>query len=202
MLEVRNARKADLDNVIELENKVWPPGTRSSREKFESRLKIFPEGFFLAYDNENLIGVSTSQIIKYDGSTIESWERITDYGFIRTHNSKGNALYVVSIGAISRSGGGSALIQAQKELVTKLNLDFLVLGSRIPGYNSYCNEQEEVSIEEYVQLKRENGEILDPELRFYTRNGLSLKEIKANYMEDDKESRNYGAIMLWIPSRI
>lgn len=200
MIEVRNARKADLDNVIELENKVWPPGTRSSREKFESRLRIFSEGFFLAYNDGDLIGVSTSQIIKYYGSTIESWERVTDYGFIRNHNPRGNALYVVSIGAISRSGGGTALIQAQKKLAEELNLDFLVLGSRIPGYDSYCKEQVEMPIEKYVKLQREDGELLDPELRFYARNGLSLKEIKANYMEDDKESRNYGAIMLWIPS--
>lgn len=199
MIEVRRAREDDLDAVVELENKVWPPGTRSPREKFESRLKIFPEGFFLAYSEGGLIGVSTSQIILYDGSTIESWEKVTDYGFIRTHNPRGNTLYVVSVGSISRKGGGSALIQAQKRLARELNLDFLVLGSRIPGYNSYCNEQEEISIEEYVELKRENGEILDPELRFYTRNGLSLKEIKTNYMEDDKESRNYGAIMIWIP---
>ena len=32
-----------------------------------------------------------------------------------------------------------------------------------------------------------------------TRNGLSLKETRPNYMEDDKESRNYGAMMLWTP---
>lgn len=199
MIEIRNARKADLDNVMGLENKVWPPGTRSSREKFENRLRRFPEGFFLAYDERNLIGVSTSQIIKYDGSTIESWERVTDCGFIRTHNPNGNALYVVSIGAISRSGGGTALIQAQKKLAKKLNLDFLVLGSRIPGYDSYCKDQVEMPIEKYVKLRREDGELLDPELRFYTRNGLSLREVKANYMEDDRESRNYGAIMFWVP---
>ena len=42
-----------------------------------------------------------------------------------------------------------------------------------------------------------NGELFDPELRFYSRNGLVIKEIKPNYMEDDKESRNYGAIMIW-----
>ena len=114
MIEVRRAREKDLDDVITLENKVWPPGTRSPREKFESRLRIFPEGFFLAYKEGSLIGVSTSQIIKYDGSTIDSWEKITDFGWIRTHNPMGNALYVVSLGAISRSGGGSALIMHRK----------------------------------------------------------------------------------------
>ena len=147
----------------------------------------------------SLIGASTSQIINYDGSTITSWEEITDNGWIRNHNPNGNALYVVSIGSISRRGGGSALVQAQKNLAKELNLSFLVLGSRIPGYDSYCREHGEINIGEYVKLLRDDGEPLDPELRFYTRNGLSLQEIRSNYMEDDKESRNYGAIMLWTP---
>jgi len=197
MIKIRNATFKDLDAVMELENAIWSPGTRSPRNKFESRLSRFPEGFFLAYKQDKVIGVSTSQIITYNGGSINSWEGVTDWGSISTHNPEGNALYVVSIGSISRSGGGSALIQAQKELVKKLNLDYLVLGSRIPGFDAYCNENGNISIEEYVTLKRENGELLDPELRFYTRNGLSLKEIRPNYMEDDKESRNYGAIMIW-----
>lgn len=200
MIEIKNATRKNLDTVIKLENEVWPEGTRSPIEKFENRLKIFPKGFFLAYNDGRLIGVSTSQRISYDGATIDSWEKVTDHGWIRTHNSFGNALYVVSVGSISRSGGGSVLIQAQKKLAKDLGLDYLVLGSRIPGYDTYCINEEEIPIESYIKLKREDGEYLDPELRFYTRNGLSLREIKSNYMEDDKESRNYGAIMIWKPS--
>src|SRR3989344_3067551 len=167
MIQIRFAKKENLDEVLELENKIWPPGTRAPREKFESRLKIFAKGFILAYKDGSLIGASTSQIINYDRSTINSWENVTDNGWIRNHNPKGNALYVVSIGSISR----------------------------IAGYDAYCREQGEIPIEGYIKLLRGNGELLDPELRFYTRNGLSLQSIKPNYMEDDKESRNYGAIM-------
>ena len=128
----------------------------------------------------------------------KSWESITDNGYIKqTHNTNGNALYVVSVGAKSRSGGGSALLQAQKQLAEKLNLMFLVLGARIPGYDEYCKNNREIYIEEYTKLKRDDGYHLDPELRFYTRNGLELKKIMPNYMGDDAESRNYGAIMMW-----
>ena len=187
----------DLDEVARLEDKIWPEGTRAPLEKFESRLKIFPEGFLLAYSDGILIGASTSQIIEYDGQTPpKSWEEITDNGWIKSHKKSGNALYVVSVGAISRSGGGSALLQAQKKLARGLNLDYLVLGSRIPRYDEHCNENGEIDIQDYVALKRDDGELLDPELRFYTRNGLTLTNIVDNYMEDDKESRNYGAIMV------
>lgn len=197
-VSVRNAEEKDIDSVISLENEIWPEGTRATREKFESRLNIFPRGFFLAYKSGKLIGVSTSEIIKYNSENPpESWEAITDNGFIKnTHNPQGNALYVVSIGARSRSGGGTALIQAQKKLMEELSLRFLVLGARIPGYGEYYKNSE-VPIEKYVELRRKNGQSLDPELRFYARNGLGLVKIVPNYMEDDRESRNYGAIMVW-----
>ena len=196
---IRNAKEQNLNEIVELENEIWPEGTRATRDKFESRLKLFQQGFFLAYKNGNIIGASTSEKIDYNPLNLpKSWEQITDNGYIKaTHNPEGNAIYVVSIGAKSRSGGGSALVKAQKKLVEKLGLKYLVLGARIPGYNDYTIKKGEISIEEYVQLKRDDGEILDSELRFYTRNGLKLIKIAPNYMEDDNESKNYGAIMVW-----
>jgi hypothetical protein len=198
MIKIRNATIRDIDKVVGLENQIWPEGTRATKEKFESRLKIFPKGFFLALKNRKLIGISTSEIIFYNPENPPiSWEAATDNGYIRNHNLNGNTLYVVSIGAVSRSGGGSALISAQKNLTQKLNLRFLVLGARIPGYDKYCKEKAEIPIEDYVKLERSDGELLDPELRFYTRNGLIIHKINPDNMEDDRESRNYGAIMVW-----
>ena len=198
MFKIRNAEIKDLDEIVKLENQIWPEGTRANKEKFESRLKIFPQGFFLALKNGKLIGTSTSEIIFYNPKNPPtSWENITNNGYIKNHNPNGNALYVVSIVAVSRSGGGSALINAQKNLTQKLNLEYLVLGARIPGYNKYCKENGEISIKNYIKLKRSDGELLDPELRFYTRNELNLVKINPNNMKNDKESRNYGAIMVW-----
>ena len=202
-LIIRTVQKEELDLVAELENKIWPEGTRASKEMFESRFNLFPQGFFVVYKGSEIIGVSTSEIINYSPKNPpSSWEGITDNGWIKkNHNPQGNALYVVSVGAVSRSGGGSALVQAQKELAKQLNLEYLILGARIPGYAAYCKEHQDILIQEYVKLTKSitegKTELLDSELRFYTRNGLILESIKPNYMEDDAESRNYGAIMVW-----
>lgn len=194
---IRKVEYDDLSRVVKLENQIWPKGTRASRAKFESRFKLFPQGFFTAFRDQELIGVSTSEIINYNPESLPtSWENITDNGFIKkTHTPNGNALYVVSIGAISRSGAGSALLEAQKKLRQKLNLQLLVLGARIPGYDAYCRAHGEIDIADYVKLTRDDGELLDSELRFYTRNGLKLLKIVPGYMEDDKESRNFGALV-------
>jgi len=198
MIKIRNAKEGDLEEVIRLENKIWEKEIRANKTKFKSRLDIFQKGFFLAFKDEELIGVSTSEIIDYNSSKcIKSWEEITSDGYINNHNPKGDTLYVVSIGAVSKSGGGSALISAQKDLAKKLNLKCLVLGSRIPGYDTYCKKNGEIKIEDYVSLKRIDKSYLDYELSFYNKNGLTLTKIIPNYMEDDKESRNYGVIMIW-----
>lgn len=198
MIKVKTATQKDLDQVVKLEELIWPEGTRASRDKFEKRLKIFPEGFFIAYQNRKIIGVSTSEIVDYNGTMPSSWKNITDDGYIqKTHCQNGNAIYVVSVGSLSRSGGGSILIKAQIGLVKRLNLGCLILGARIPGYDAYCKQNGDINIVEYVKIKREDGDYLDPEIRFYIRNGLRIDKIVPNYMEDDKESRNYGAIMIW-----
>ncbi len=196
---IRNAGIEDLLLIIGLENKIWPPGTQASKKKFEKRLSIFQQGFFLAFRNNELIGVSTSQIIHYSTESMpKNWEIATDNGFIeKTHNPKGNALYIVSLGAVSRSGAGSALLSRQKELVKSVGLQYLVLGARIPGYDEYCRNIREIPVEQYTSIKRQDGQLYDDELRFYVRNGLKIEKIVQNFMEDDSESRNYGIIMTW-----
>ena len=76
MIHVKNATLKDLDEVVKLEEKIWPEGTRAPKDKFEVRLITFPEGFFIAYDDKKgTIGVSTSQIIQYDENEAPlSWE--------------------------------------------------------------------------------------------------------------------------------
>lgn len=191
-----------LDEVVKVEKEAWPEEIQASREKFESRAEIFPEGFLtISLPELGMVGVSTAEIISYDPQNPPlSWEEITDDGWIKnTHDLKGNALYLASVGASPKAVGqgvGSTLVKEQIALAQKLGLDYLVLGSRIPGYHQYHKQHPEATIEEYLSLKK-NEEKLDPEIRFYERNGLKLTKVVPNYMEDDPESENYGAIMVW-----
>ncbi len=195
-----------LEEVMRVETEAWPEEVRATIDKFESRLAVFPQGFFLGkVAPYGLMGVSTSEIIDFDYHLPPtSWEEITDNGYIRaTHKPTGNALYVVSVG-VSRKveklgikGVGTALISAQKELATRLGLNFVVLGARISGLGSFASSHPQVLVEDYLRLKRGNGETLDPEIRFYERNGFKVLKVVPNYMENDPESLNYGAVMVW-----
>lgn len=188
-----------LDQVANLEKEVWPEEVQATREKFESRATVFPGGFLLISTRDlGLAGVSTSEIIDYNPAHPPlSWEQITDNGWIKqTHNPEGNALYLVSVGAKSGFGVGTRLVKEQINLAEKLDLDYLVLGARIPGFREYHKQHPDITIKEYLDLKK-GSESYDPEIRFYERCGLKLIKLVPNYMEDDPESENYGAIMAW-----
>lgn len=53
------------------------------------------------------------------------------------------------------------------------------------------------NIQRLSEIPREDGQPLDPEIRFYTRCGLKPAKVVRNYMEDDPESENYGVVMIW-----
>jgi ribosomal protein S18 acetylase RimI-like enzyme len=192
-----------LDEVVRVEKETWPEEVQAPREKFEARAELFPEGFLLISTPDlGLVGVSTAEIINFDPSNPpHSWEDVTDWGWIRkTHSTDGNALYLVSVGASPRAKGlgvGTDLVRQQIEFARQRGLSYMVLGARIPGYAAYHQAHQEVTIEQYVALKREDEALIDPELRFYTRAGMRLDKVMPNYMEDDPESENYGAIMVW-----
>lgn len=187
-------KEALLDGLVRLENESWPEGTRAPREAFENRVNIFPEGVFFCQQGDDFGGLSTSLVFETeDPNAIKSWEEITDWGMITNHNPAGNALYVVSVGASPRFRGqgiGGELVKYQVGLAEKLGLKYVILGSRVPDYHKYDGD-----IESYLAERDENGRSIDSLISFYQGCGLEIGKIKSNYMEDDKESRNYGVIM-------
>ncbi len=180
--------------LVRLENETWPEGTRAAQAAFESRIDIFSDGVFFHTENQDFWGLSTSLITQIsDPNTIDSWETITDDGMIRTHNPRGNALYVVSVGVSPRfqwRGIGRQLIAYQISLAQRLGLEYIVLGSRVPGFHTFNGD-----IESYLALQTADGRSVDSLISFYQGCGLEIGKIKSDYMEDDRESRNYGVIM-------
>lgn len=183
-----------LNGLIHLENETWPEGTRASREAFESRINIFPEGVYFYQEHGDFWGLSTSLITDIsDPNSIRTWEEITDYGFITSHNPNGNTLYTVSVGVSPRFQGkwvGKNLVEYQIALAQKLGLQYMVLGSRVPEFHKF-----DWTIDEYLSSRNQDWKSIDSLVRFYQWCGLEIGKIKENYMEDDKESRNYGVIM-------
>ncbi len=211
-IQIKNVKPSELDEVVRVEQEAWPEDMRAPREKFESRMKIFPDGFFGAYVDGKLVGISTSVITDYKPGEIKTWGELTGNGYGTTHKENGNTLDVVSLGVSQSSylqpvreylkgnelpGLGTSLMERQKELAKKGGLEYVVLVARVPKYNETWNKNP-LSIDDYLELTKESGssEPYDPEIRFYKRCGLRIGSIIPN-AEEDRESRNYGIIMYW-----
>lgn len=55
-IKIRRVLIDDLDEVTKIEKICFPEAEAASRESFESRIKTFPDSFFVAEDDEKIIG--------------------------------------------------------------------------------------------------------------------------------------------------
>lgn len=193
LLRVRPTLSVDMDAVMEVEMSAWPGSLQAPTAKFMNRLNLFPQGFKCAVQGEKIVGFTTSMITEYDPSTPKTWDGITAYGTCENHDPNGDVLYVVSVAVHQEFQGlgiGSKLVQSQIAFAREQKLSKLILGARIPGYHLH----QHLDAATYILQKDANGEPLDPELRFYTRQGLSITTLVPEF-EEDPDSLNYGVVM-------
>ena len=70
--KIRNADAGSLDAVMRVEAH-WPKDQRATVDKFASRMDIFPQGFFLAEVDGEVVGVSTSTLTNYDPANLSPY---------------------------------------------------------------------------------------------------------------------------------
>jgi ribosomal protein S18 acetylase RimI-like enzyme len=68
---IRKIDPEDLDGVVKLENLCFPAAEAASREAFEYRIAAFPDSFYVAVENDKIIGmingcVTNSPVISDD----------------------------------------------------------------------------------------------------------------------------------------
>lgn len=196
-LVVRQLRRSDYDDVVQLQQKCFPGMSAWTKEQFESQLTVFPEGQ-IGIDLDGVLVASSSSLI-LDFALYkdwQGWEEISDNGFIRNHNPHGNTIYGIEMMVDPNTRGlklARRLYDARKALARSLNLMRIVIGGRIPGYGKYA---EHMSAREYVERVM-NKDILDPVLTKQIANGFVLKRLIQNYLPEDKESCGYATFLEW-----
>jgi len=200
---IRNATKADLDDLMRVEQ-MWPPDQRASADQFLSRLEIFPEGFWVGEYDHTIVGLSTSCLQHYhpdDLTQFHSWNSATNNGYLYPKINDPNALNVVST-VIVKEFRGKGLLQAfiekHKEMTGKLGLAYSLTGAMLPGYDAYCRKYGEISAYQYAILRHQNR-LVDPLIRSLDSGGYKLpdeRHVMPNYFQSS-ESRNYAALLVY-----
>lgn len=203
-INIRLAEKTlfEIDRIAILEQAVWGDNGADAN-KIESRLIVFPEGSYVAEDikTKKIVGyVCFQQVADLRKQDSLSWSSITDDGLTtRSHQPDGEYLYGISL-SVHYSMNGKKLsnaLGAQTYLYMLANKKkgFFV-GSRIPMFKGYRKEHPDTTAEEYVKLRKENGDLYDYELRLYHK--ISFVPTVAKVLPDffpDEDSLNYGALL-------
>lgn len=179
------------DEYSALKDSYW------KRDELEQLIDRFPDGQISIRVNGEFAGFALSIIVDYplydDNHT---YKEITGEYTFSTHNPKGDILYGIDIFINKKFRGlrlGRRLYDYRKELCESLNLKGIVFGGRLPNYFRYANK---LSPKEYIE-KVKQKEIHDPVMNFQLSNDFYVKRVIKNYLEGDKDSCEYAALMTW-----
>lgn len=167
------------------------------KKDVQKLIRIFPEGQVVVKVNGDIAGCALSIIVDYDKfSDKHTYQEITGNESFDTHTAKGNVLYGIDIFIKHEYRGmriGRRLYDYRKELCENLNLERIVFGGRLPNYHQYADS---ITPKAYIEKVR-TREINDPVLNFQLSNDFHVKRIITNYLEGDKASKEYAALLEW-----
>ncbi len=197
-IRVRPLTSADYDELVQMQLRCFPGMVPWSREQIESQLRVFPEGQLCVEVDGKLAASSSSLILKASaGLEWHNWKAVSDSGYIRNHDQRGDTLYGIEIMVDPEFRGmklARRLYEARKDLCRQRNLARMIIGGRIPGYKPHS---EEMSAREYVERVSEKA-IYDPVLTPQLSNGFALRGLIPNYMPSDEASCGYATFCEWL----
>lgn len=173
------------------------PDAPWQKKQLDTLTSIFPEGQIVIKADGELVACALSMIIPYKlFEDNHDYAKITGNYTFSTHKEDGNVLYGVDLIVDPEYRGlrlGRRLYDYRKELCENKNLKGIVFGGRLPNYHEY---HDEMTVKEYIQ-KVKSKEIHDPVLNFQLSNDFIVKRIAKNYLEGDKESKEYAVLLEW-----
>ncbi|AOM81504.1 GNAT family N-acetyltransferase [Salisediminibacterium beveridgei] len=196
---VRNYTMSDFDDLLMIQKESFPPPFPEelwwNKAHIQAHTETFPDGGLIAWIGDEPAGSATSLITTLHG-TDHTWEEVADNGYIRnSHDPNGDTLYGIDVCVRPKYRGfgvAKALYDERKKMVERLGLKRYVAGCRIPDFQ---HAPKDMAAKDYV-AEVQSGLRKDRVLTFMLKQGLTVKQIIPEYLDDD-ESRNYGVIVEW-----
>lgn len=208
-INIQNARAINLDDLLQVEQEAWGDSGENigaSTNKIRGRIQSFPTGVSIAYSATGAVaGSQYAFCFNWNGNldVLSSWDRLTANGDTKKmHVTTGNTGFLVGVGVIPHYRGvyfAHNLRWEPKLKVSELLIGYtldnlfasgvtqIVGNARIPGYHT----KPELSVDDYCTLRRDDGLLYDPVLRFHERMGAQVIK-PVSYSMEDPESRNGG----------
>lgn len=197
-LLIRNTTASDIPELIALQRRVYPTIAPWTEARVLSQLEQFPQGQFVAFYGERVVGCASSMVVRWDEwSTEHTWKEITAGGTFDNHDPKGRTLYGAEVFVDPRLRGrrvGHRLYEARRALCRRANLRRIIACGRLPGYHRYADR---MTAETYAK-KVVWGDLNDPVLGFQLSEGFRYCGVIEGYLPEDVESRGYASLIVWL----
>ena len=189
--DYKELKKSMIQSYPEMQGAYW------HEEHIGNLLKIFPEGQLVILVDNVVVGSALSLIVDEKMvSKNHDYAKITGNYTFSTHNPDGEILYGIDVFIDPKYRGlrlGRRLYDARKEICEQLNLKAINFAGRIPNYGKYSTE---LTPKEYIEKVRMK-ELHDPVLSFQLSNDFHVIKILKNYLEGDKNSREFAVLLEW-----
>jgi GNAT superfamily N-acetyltransferase len=201
---VRTTRRSDFASIRDLCFAVYPDSPPWAERQLESHLTVFPGGQFVAVEVESqrVLGMAASLIVLWSDYHVDlNWRDFTDRGMFTNHDESGRTLYGAEVmvrPGLQRSGIGSKLYQARRELCIRRRLLRIRAGARLRDYHRYASR---MSPEDYVR-RIVRGELSDATLSFQLKRGFHVIGVARNYLAHDPDSLGHAAVIEWINHKV
>lgn len=110
-IKIRQAAIDDLDAVTKVEAVCFPPAEAAGREAFKKRLKAFPESFFIAEIDDEIIGFINGCITNSTTIYDELYEDAS------LHNSDGNYQTIFGLDVIPKYRNQGIAVQLMNHMI-------------------------------------------------------------------------------------
>jgi GNAT superfamily N-acetyltransferase len=200
-IQITQTQPEFIPQLVELQIVCYPTLADSSRLKaphFESHLRIFPEGQWVALDDARVVGMSAGFLITFDFEhPNHTFDEIIGYGFFTRHDPHGEHFYGadVSVHPDYRGQGiARRLYDARKAMARERALRGIVTGAMIPGFVHYKATMDAPTYVARVMT----GEIFDPTLSVQLRQGFRVRGLLPNYLPDSATD-GWSVLIEWVP---
>lgn len=197
-LELRNAKLADISQIIGLASKVYPKMEPYTASQIKGLIRTFSEGQFVLEFDKNIVGFAATFIatetMVYEDHT---WQSITGGGYGARHTPNGDWLYGMEVcvdGDKRRLSIGKRLYDARKGLCQSKGLKGIAFAGRMSNFKK--RKKQYPTPQEYLNVIVEK-KLKDPSLSFQIRAGFEPQRVLANYDPDDREAGGHAVLMTW-----
>ncbi|MGD8176004.1 nitrilase-related carbon-nitrogen hydrolase [Marinimicrobium sp. ARAG 43.8] len=204
-LTVRNATLSDVPAIVALADRVYEPMQMETytRAAIVGQINNFRQGQIVVMVGDELVGYCATFRISGDiALKAHTWNEITGNGFASRHDIHGDWLYGMEVCIDNAYRGyriGQRLYNERKKLCQSLGLKGVVFAGRMP--NLHKRLKRVGTVENYID-QVVHKKIKDPVLSFQLRNGFEVIGVIPNYLDDDNESLNFAAHLVWYNPKV